>query len=782
MELKEKIRLFNGVGSWKTYTADGKIPQVIMSDGPHGLRKQEVENYADLNKSNVATCFPTASCMASSWDKAALKLLGKSIAMEALSENVHLMLGCGMNIKRSPLCGRNFEYFSEDPYLTGTLASEYVKGMQENGVGACIKHFACNNQEKRRQTSSSNLDKKTLHEIYLRGFEIAVKNAKPVSIMCSYNKINGVYAAQNKYLLTDVLRNKWGFDGAVISDWGACIDAEKCIKAGMDLAMPDSNGYFDMQLENAIKKGTLLEAEVDVANRRIIEMAGKLIKMREKVLENKPDKTAYVDYAHQYLIALKLATESAVLLQNDGILPLSAKVTKKDGKNKNQSLLVIGELAEYMKFQAGGSSHITTAEYANALTTFQKEGFEVDYAKGYFSGFCKLSKIEKKNKPLLQEALKKAKIAAEKNVPVMFFCGLTEAYEGEGFDRSDLKLPFEQIELLSKLLEITENVIVVSFSGAPIDLSLAKNARAILHMYLCGEACGQAVADLITGKANPSGKLAETWPCKIEDTPCYKNFALSTDDIQYSEKEFVGYRWYESNDIPVQYPFGFGLSYASFEYSKLNIDKLGDGIISVNVKNAGKVEGAEVIQLYVQRDGEKYRQLRGFEKLSILPGEEKTVSICLDDNVFKSYDVLKDSFVTVKGDYTICVGASIKDIRLSQKILIDGEDLPGDNLEEFEFYAGTDFESQKLINEKKSTVFTISDSMGDMAEKSLRVRILLKIFAFAIRIMNKGKSKEDPAVKIAVSALEENPLESLISTSGGVITYKFAKRIVKWSN
>ena len=795
MEISDKIRLFNGVGSWKTYTAKGTVPQITMSDGPHGLRKQEVENYADLNKSNVATCFPTASCIASSWNRDSLKRLGSEIAREALAENVHLVLGCGMNIKRSPLCGRNFEYFSEDPYLSGELAASYVNGMQKEGVGACIKHFACNNQEKRRQTSSSNVDERALREIYLRGFEIAVKKSQPVSIMCSYNKVNGVYAAHNRHLLTEILRDEWGFEGAVISDWGACIDAPKCLKAGMDLAMPDSNGYFDMQIKEALEKGELTEAELDLANNRLIEMAGKLTKMRENRLAPTPDKAIYPNLAEQYQKALELACDSAVLLKNDGVLPISL--------DKNKELCVIGQLAVNMKFQAGGSSHITVSEYPDAVQLLREDGFSVTYSAGYYSGFCKRKKVAKKNAPLQKKALEVVRAAAQKNIPVLFFCGLTEAFEGEGFDRKDMELPPEQLELLESIMGITENVIIISFSGAPVDLLPVQKAKAVLHMYLCGEACGRAVVDLLTGKVTPSGKLAETWPLKIEDTPCHGNFAPDHDEVDYDEGLLVGYRWYEERKLPVQYPFGYGLSYTTFEYSDLkvtvaeNLDGAGKANVSLKVKNTGARAGAEIVQLYVTRAGHSYKELRGFEKIFLEPGEEKLVEITLDDNAFKIFSEAKNCFVQIKGDYLIEVGASIKDIRLSTSVEVDGEELTdnviakdeGSKSASSETETVCSFANAKLqakaekVNDNTQTeAFAISDSLGDMAASSWRIRMLIKILTLGLVILNKGKSREDPAIKIAVAALVENPLESLISTSGGAITYKFAKRIVRWAN
>ncbi|MCQ2591924.1 MAG: glycoside hydrolase family 3 C-terminal domain-containing protein [Treponema sp.] len=783
---KEKIKLFNGNGSWKSYSANGKLPEIVMSDGPHGLRKQEVESYADMNKSNIATCFPTASCIASSWNKKSLQILGKAIALEALKENVQIMLGCGMNIKRSPLCGRNFEYFSEDPFLSGELAADYVEGMQTSGVGACIKHFACNNQEKRRQTSSSNIDKKTLHEIYLRGFEIAVKKSKPVSIMCSYNKINGIFAGQNKYLLTDVLRKKWDFDGIVISDWGACIDAVKCVKAGMDLSMPDSCGYFDGQLEKALKDGSLLEQELDVANQRVVTVAEKVQVWREKALNDLGVKNnqVSVSYDEQYNIALNLAQDSAVLLKNNDLLPLKVE--------KNPELLVIGELAEFMKFQAGGSSHITTKEYPNALKALESEGFKLDYEKGYYSGFCKRSKAQKKNEPYILPAVEKAKKAAMDNKPILLFCGLTESFEGEGFDRKDLSLPEEQQVLIQKICEISNKVVIVSFSGAPIDLSVTKNAGAILQMYLCGEACGAAVATLISGKKNPSGKLAETWPLKVEDTPCYENFGRDTDVINYKEGSLVGYRWYEAKNIPVQYPFGFGLSYTTFDYTDFSVQKHTSSdddnsffTATLKVKNTGSVGGSEIIQLYVQRThkenkkeciNENIKELRGFEKIYLNAGEEKTVEISLDTNAFKAFDVDSETFVTVQGNYSIFAGASIKDIKCEVCVKIEDGVTP----EQVEKTDNPFIQEENTDFTKK--VFTLTDSLGDMAKSSLRIRFLTKLLTIGVVLFSKEKSKEDPAVKIVISAVLENPLESLISTSGGIISYKLAKRFVKWAN
>jgi len=791
LNINEKIRFFNGVGSWETYTANGKIPHFFMSDGPHGLRKQEAENYRDLNLSNVATCFPTASCIASSWEPEAASQLGAAIAVEALAENVNLMLGPGMNIKRSPLCGRNFEYFSEDPFLTGRLAAAYVNGMQQLGVGSCVKHFACNQQEKRRQTSSSNVDENTLRKIYLPAFEYVIKNSNPAAVMCSYNKVNGTYTCHNRHLLTEILRDEWHYEGPVISDWGACIDAAKCLKAGMDLAMPDSYGYFDTQLKIALNTKKITEEDLDKANTRLFNMIERFPGLGERegggsiplVLSDAKASTyrggegggsiplaaaadassatpssgatdsgslprnAPVDFKKQHSIALSLAEKSAVLLKNTEFLPLNSNSSKK--------ILVLGELAEKMKYQGGGSSHITTASYPNALESLKAEGFTVEYEPSYFSGFCKRSKAPKKNRPLIEKAVTAAKKAKAENTPILLFVGLTDAFEGEGFDRKDLNLPEEQLQVISKILEITDNVAVISFSGAPIDLTPANQAKAILHMYLCGEACGEAVANLVTGKINPSGKLAETWPLKIEDNPSFGNFAPENDDVNYIEGELVGYRWYEAKNIPVQYEFGYGLSYTTFEITpenqnitlgyhqhaevllnKLNLSEPASSV-NVKVRNTGSVAGAEVVQCYYKGE------LCGFQKIFLEAGEEKTISIQCE--ILPSISSEKEKLYT----------SQFNEFIEKQKAHIE------ENLHDFTFH--------------------ISHSLGDMAQNCLRIRLLLKLFERILAISN-HKSMEDPSVKIEIAALYENPLESLISTSGGIITERFARKLVKWAN
>ncbi|MCR4618836.1 MAG: glycoside hydrolase family 3 C-terminal domain-containing protein [Lachnospiraceae bacterium] len=788
---EEKIRLFNGDGSWRTYDAEGKIPSFVMSDGPHGLRKQDEENYSDLNKSRVATCFPTASAIACSFDRELVYKLGYSIGLEAQEQNVDVVLGPGVNIKRSPLCGRNFEYYSEDPFLAGSLSAEFIKGMQSLGIGTSIKHFACNNQETRRQTSNSIVSEKTLSEIYLRAFEIAVKKAKPATVMASYNKINGEYAASSEFLLTEILRKKWGYEGVVVSDWGACIDAPKCLKAGMDLAMPDSLGYIGKQIEKVYDEDEIVREKLEESNERIINTALKW-KAKNTGDNNSSTKENAALFKKNnikklnHLTAVQMACECAVLLKNDGILPLKEK----------RPVTVIGKLSEVMKFQGGGSSHITTENYPSALECIKEKGYETEYAEGY-----PLVRKAKNIKALKEEAIQLVKKSVEEKRPVIYFCGLTEDYEGEGFDRTTLALPKEQTDLLDEMIALGAEVIVVTFSGAPIDLYFEDDVKAILHMYLCGEGCGEATAKLLAGCVNPSGKLAETFPYSIEDTPAFENFGKQDDNVEYKEGCFVGYRHYEGKNIPVRFEFGHGLSYTQFEYKDYSVD-IHSGKVKVKIENTGDAAGAETAMVFIQKEGGYYPELRGFEKVYLEPGESEALEIALDDNSFKEYDLISHSFKIVPGNYKIMIGRSVKnteytvevtvdeDFRFCKEIkseegtviahnygaLIDHTDYVPDEELYKEFFA-----NQRVVPHTKGN-YTLADNMGDMAKDSLRVRMLLGILEKGILLTSKGKSKDDPSIKIIFSALRENPLESLISTGGGLIKESFVRKLVNMAN
>lgn len=765
---EEKIRLFNGVGNWNSYDAGGKLPSFTMSDGPHGLRKQdpvqETEAYADINRSRLATCFPTSSCMAASWDKALLSEEGKAIAEEAQCQEVDLVLGPGINIKRSPLCGRNFEYFSEDPYLAGTLAASYINGMQALGIGTSLKHFTCNNQEKRRQTSNSIVDEKTLSEIYLRPFEIAVRKAQPASIMVSYNKVNGEYAAASKFLLTEVLRKKWGFKGMVISDWGACIGAANCLKAGMTLAMPDSNGYFSHQLSDVYDQDSELREKLEGANTLVIEAAGKWNGGHKQKSDN-----SKIDFAAHHKVALRFATSSAVLLKNDGALPLAP----------NAKLAVIGGLAATMKFQGGGSSHINAAEYPSALESLKALGYEIEYAEGYP---IDLGNVSEKG---YGQALELAKKAAAEKRPLLFFCGLTEEFEGEGFDRETIALPQVQTKLLDQILETGAEVIAVTFSGAPIDIYFADKVRAVLHMYLCGEACGEACAQLLSGQANPSGKLAETFPFSEKDTPCYGNFGGEDDNIEYKEGSLVGYRYYEAKNIPVRYEFGFGLSYTNFEYSNLEV-VAGTRRVSFDIKNIGAVKGAEAAQIYIQKDDVEYPELRGFEKVELEAGQTKRVTVELDENAFKTYDTKAHDFVPAAGQYKIKVGMSVRKILLEQELTVSAEQAESAKAENAAYTPDSalydSFFTNTFYEPHHKGSFTTADNLGDMAKESFAVRVILGIIKTIILFSMRGKSKKDPSVKIILSAIAENPLESLISITNGIFSEKLLEKTVRLAN
>lgn len=777
---EEKARLLSGVGSWHTYDCNGKLPSIMMSDGPHGLRKQEKEDFSDINQSEIATCFPTASAIASSWNPEAVAKMARAIAKEALKEKVSIVLGCGINIKRSPLCGRNFEYFSEDPLLSGTLATAYIKAMQEMGVGTSLKHFAGNSQETRRQTANSQIDERALREIYLSAFEMAIKEAKPTTVMASYNRLNGEYACANKRLLTDILRTEWGYEGAVISDWGATVDVISCIKAGMNLEMPDSRGYHTQQILDALDNGTLTEEELNQAAVKIVEL---VLSQNEKIQD------ATVDYAGQHEIARELACESAVLLQNDGMLPIA----------KDAKVLIVGELAEHMRFQGGGSSHITTANVPNAIESLRKKGVEVIYTQGYHG--------EETDEELVQETL----IHAKQDIPILFFGGLTDSIEGEGYDRTSLEMPACQLSLLEQIYEVNKNISFVSFGGAPMEIPFAGKVRAILHMYLGGQAVGEACADLLVGDVNPSGKLAETFPLSLDDVPSRKWYAPNSDDVEYRESVFVGYRYYDTFYVPALFHFGHGLSYTEFAYRDIQLSERrftqGDLVVSFTVENVGGRAGSEVAQVYVLNPKSDYirpkKELRGFVKVALEAGEKKRVSVILNQRSFSLYDVKREAFVMPTGDYEILVGASVHDIRLNSGIFVDGVDLSQDDRADFSDYF---FSSEAKLSAKRGFnirkeqfnklygrpfshfdrvekgSYAMCHSFDCVTQKSLLGKMVRKIVMQILYNMNKDKSKNDPAVKMLVQGIKEGTLEGLVCASDGMFPPNVAEALILAAN
>lgn len=833
LSLQEKINLLNGVGSWYTYDANGKLPVTMMTDGPHGLRKQGAEqNLADINDSIQSTCFPTASCVANSWDLDLMREMSGAIADQALKEQVAMVLGCGMNIKRSPMCGRNFEYFSEDPLLAGSLAAAYIDAMQSKNVGTSIKHFCCNNQETRRQSSDSIVDQRALREIYLRPFEIAIRNTQPTTIMASYNKVNGKYSCMNKEIITDIVRDEWGYEGAVISDWGAAVNIPECIKAGLDLAMPGSGGYQPDEIKKAYDEGRITEEEINRSAAKVIEL----------VLRVANNPKVEVDYGQHHEIARKIAVNSAVLLKNDGALPLS---------DKQKEIAVIGQMADGMRFQGGGSSHINAFTGPNAIKSLEAAGYKVHYAPAYPADEDVETTSPEEFQRLAQEAVALAKEAEIKKYPVLLFCGLTNRTEGEGFDRHDMNLPHEQISVIDKVLQMNKNVIVVAFGGSPFAMPFVDDVSAILHMYLAGEAVGEACVDLLTGKANPSGKLSESYPFSEQDVPSKATWGKETPDIEYRESIFEGYRFYDTFNVPVQYEFGYGLSYTKFAYTGLEVSSAdfdatdansaignvgatcgyAQGLskskknlkIKFTVKNTGKVAGAEVVQIYVKNPKANYlrpaKELRAFTKVYLEPGKSKKVTVELDAKAFSLFDVNSNQYVAPAGSYEIQVCASLNDVKLKKAVKVKGVKYSVDDRTRLPSYfvPGTEStkasKTKKSVKETKSTVnvddlfthddfaelfakplpedvspvpgtYTIYNNMNEAAEispicKKIRDKMIERIVNDAKK---RGRSENDPAVKIGICGATENPLESIILLSAREMHENYAEAIVNLAN
>lgn len=766
----EKIKLLTGSGMWHTREAEG-LPSVHLSDGPHGLRKQE-EKERQNNVSLVSTCYPTASALACSWDVTAAERLGRAVAKEAWNADVAVLLGPGINMKRSPLCGRNFEYFSEDPFLAGRLGAAYVSAAQGENVAVSLKHFAANNQETNRQTSNSQIDERALREIYLSAFEYVVKTARPATVMASYNRLNGYYACENRHLLTEILREEWGFDGVVISDWGACADLAKAVKAGMDLEMPDSHGIHARKLKAALKAGEISEADIARA-------AGRIEKLVKKYA---PDNRKKKDTSDAHEIAKQLACESAVLLKNDGILPIP----------QDADVVVIGALAEQMRFQGGGSSHINTAKTPSALDALRKLGVAVTYAPGY-------SLKDEENRELEEQALALALAAGQKTV--LFFGGLTDQYEGEGYDRESLAMPANQLRLLDKICEINPNVAVVSFSGAPYDMAFEKKVRGILQMYLGGEAVGEACGELLTGRVNPSGKLAESWPYAVEDTPCHGFFATGSDDIEYRESIFMGYRYYDSFGIPVRFPFGFGLSYTTFAYGnpELSSETYGGGKlrVSLDVTNTGSVAGAEIVELYVENPPADYlrakKELKGFQKVMLEPGETKRVTMELDERSFSIFD--EGRFRMIGGTYRVLIAGSVEDIRLAQTVTVQGEACTRNDRERLSDYFRKDLHGvtrQQFaalygkplshFDDRKPGEYTLYNSLNQLAEASPLARTVRRAARPLVYSMFKGIPHDDPQVVMVLMGMENGMIDSVVCQSGGMLPMRVAEAMVLQAN
>lgn len=656
MTLEEKAALTSGKDNWYTKPIERLgIASVRTSDGPHGLRTQAGEvNSLEEDSSETAVCFPAACATAAGFDRGLLKEMGEELGREAKALGVDVILGPGVNIKRSPLCGRNFEYFSEDPYLAGELGAAFVQGVQSQGVGTSLKHFAANNQEHRRMDCSSEMDERTFREIYLPAFETVIKTAKPWTVMASYNKIGGTYSTQNPELLTDILRKEWGFDGVVTSDWGAVHDRVAAVKAGCDLTMPAE--ATDEEIVRAVQEGRLSEEELDLCCVRLVYLA-------RKAAENRIDgRTIQLEKGHK--LACKIAEESMVLLKNEKeVLPLQ----------KNEKVAFIGEFAEKPRYQGGGSSHINSFKTPGALETARKKGMKVQYAKGYMEDGTT-------SEALLEEARQ----IAEQVEKVVVFIGLTDAMETEGIDRRHMKLPKGHEELVEAVCEVQDQVIVVLHNGAPVEMPWIEEVEGLVETYLSGEAAGEAVVELLTGAVNPSGHLPESFPLRLEDNPSYLSYFGEGGAVRYQEGLFVGYRYYESKKQTVLFPFGYGLSYTEFSYENLQVSKkeLEENEVlevSVDVKNIGAMKGKAVVQLYVAPEKAEMirplRELKAFDKIELKPGEQKTVCFRLDYRAFAHWNPTLHDWKTEEAVYGIQIGKNAHEIVLEKQVLIHAEPL-----------------------------------------------------------------------------------------------------------
>ncbi|GHV04193.1 glycosyl hydrolase [Spirochaetia bacterium] len=777
LSLEEKASLCSGRDFWTLKGIDRLgLPAVMVTDGPHGLRKQAgSSDHLGINQSVAATCFPAACASSCSFDRALLKEIGAAMGEECLQEQVSVILGPAANIKRSPLCGRNFEYISEDPFAAGELAAAIIEGIQSKGVGTSLKHYAANNQEKCRMTSNSVIDERTFREIYLAGFEGAVKKAGPWTVMCSYNRINGTYASENKKLLSDILRDEWGFSGLVMTDWGATADRVEGVRAGLDLEMPGPSNLNDAKIVEAVKSGALEEAALDRVVLRVVEM---ILKSKESL---KPGYT-YNAEAH-HALARRAAADSAVLLKNKdshgrGILPLE----------KGKTIAVIGAFAKTPRYQGAGSSKINPSRLDNAWDALNAAGISAEYAPGYI--LDPAAGAGKSEDELIREA---TELAAQQDIAVVFV-GLPDEYESEGFDRQSLDMPAAHNKLVEAVLKVQPNTVVVLQLGAPVLIPWKDKAPAILAAYLGGQAGGGAITDLLTGARSPSGKLAETWPQALADNPSYHYFGGST-NVEYREGLFVGYRYYDTVGKSVAWPFGYGLSYTKFEYSDLRLDKPqfksgGTLKATFTVKNSGSREGAEIAQLYVAagKTGagasaiiRPVKELKGFEKVFLKAGESKTVTITLDTRSFAYYNAPVADWAVEAGEYQILIGTSSADIRLSGTVTAEGDGqeaalaslkekapdyfaLPRGELRISDAAFKALYGRELPRGPQPGDPFTVNNTLNDIKETPVGAALFKMVTANAAKSFGEGSSD---IMKMVEHMLGDMPLRALGMMSGG---------------
>ncbi len=764
MTLEEKCYLFSGKDFWQTRSLERLgVPNMTLSDGPHGIRKQAGEgDQLGLNPSLPATCYPTAATVANSWDPALGEEIGAHLGAEAASQGVGVVLGPGLNVKRSPFCGRNFEYFSEDPYLAGKMAASYIRGIQKNGVSACPKHFAANSQELRRMASDSVMDERTLREIYLTGFEIAVKEGHAKSIMSSYNRINGTYANENGHLLQEILRDEWGFDGFVVSDWGGSNDHVEGVRAGSHLEMPTTGGDSDLELIDAVKAGRLSEELLD---RRVDELLDVILSVTRAVkpLEGKP-----FDIDAHHNLAAKASEQSIVLLKNEGnILPLK----------KGARVAVIGEFAQKARYQGAGSSVVNPTKLDHAMDVIKN--FDLDVA-GFEPGYPRSGKGD----PAMQAGA--VELAKQADV-VLLYIGLDEISESEGLDRSHMKLPQSQIDLMEAVAAANPNVVAVMSAGSAVEMPWLDKCKALVHGYLCGQAGASSVPKVIMGQVNPSGKLAESYPVRYEDVSSAPYFPSKERNAEYREGLYVGYRYFQSANVPVLFPFGFGLSYTSFEYSDLAVTDKG---AAFTLKNTGSMDGAEVAQLYVSKpDGDVFRparELKGFAKVFLKVGESKKVTIPLDDKAFRYFNVDTNKFEVEGGEYQILIGASCADIKLSGAVNVQGTGAKSPyNKEKFAKYFSGDIKSisdaefeallgRPIPDGHWSGTLEMNDALCQMYyAKSGLARFAYKILT---NLINKSVEKGEPNLNLLFNY--NMPFRAIAKMTGGICTMEMAEGIL----
>ena len=785
MTLEEKAGLCSGKDFWNLKGLEKHgIPSIMVTDGPHGLRKQGSESdHIGLNASIPSTCFPTASAIASSWDISLIKEVGIALGEECRQEKVAVLLGPGVNIKRSPLCGRNFEYFSEDPFLSGKMAAGFIDGVQSQGIGTSLKHFAANNQEKRRMTIDAVIDDRALREIYLAGFEEAVKAAQPKTVMCAYNRLNGEYCSENSLLLTKILKEEWGHEGIVVTDWGAANDRVKGLEAGLELEMPGNGGMNDKKIVEAVKTGSLSESVLDKSVERIV----KVILETSSALD---DEYKY-DVEKHHKLAQRTAESSAVLLKNEGILPLEI----------GKSVAVIGKFAKEPRYQGSGSSLINPIKLDNFMDPMQKMlagSSHIMYAEGYDLN------SEVVDSTLITQAIEAAKSC---DIAVVF-AGLPEMAESEGFDRLHLDMPKNHNALIEAVSEVNPNTVVVLSNGAPVAMPWLGQVKGVLESYLGGQAWGSAIVNLLYGKAVPSGKLAETFPLSLSDDPANSNFPGGSSAVAYAESIYVGYRYYDSAKKQVLFPFGFGLSYTTFEYSGCSVEYMDveDKVkVSFTIKNTGKMDGEEISQVYVHDIVSTVfrpeKELKGFTKTFIEAGKEKRITLELDRRSFAFRDTGKDSWIVEEGSFEILIGSSSADIRLNKEISLSSKDTLSEwalGLKELvpEYY-GID---QKIFSDLSQSgpfrrlmdrelplmdipsgaAYTRTSSIDDV-RKTLIGKLLYRVMLMGIKKMV-GKDADPRTMRMMEAIVKEMPLRSMGMMSEGKFSIEMIDAVVLMIN